>query len=129
MANRHPAIPTQQSARVIHYVDSTPAELTYPMHPALLAIRREQQKALYARWKQRQEVIAERDRKLRRFWLGFGAIIAVALLLGLGLAGWFLWQAIAALSLGVLAIPAVLLLIALLGFGGHKCVTVVQHWH
>ena len=32
------------------------------------------------RWKARQEAIAERDRKVRRFWLGFGAVIALALL-------------------------------------------------
>ena len=116
--------------RVIHYVDpSTLAELAYPLHPAQLAARRRQQQALYLRWKARQEAIAERDRKVRRFWLGFGAVLALALLTGLALVGWLVWQALAAVSLDALAVPAVIVLVAVLGVGGHRCVTVVQHWH
>ena len=128
MTKRLPA--TRPAARVIHYVDpATPAELTYPMHPAQLAARQRQQQAMYLRWKARQEAIAERDRKVRRFWLGFGAILALAVLAGLAFVGWFVWQALAAVSLGALAVPAVILLVAILGVGGHRCVTVVQHWH
>jgi len=117
-------------ARIIHYVNTaTPAELAYPMHPAELAAQQRREQVAYLRWKQRQEVIATRDRKVRRFWLGFGAIVAVALLTGLAVAAWLIWQALAAISLGVLAVPVVLLLAAVLGVGGHRCVTVVQHWH
>jgi fatty acid desaturase len=118
------------AAQVIHYVDpSSPAELAYPMHPGQLAARQRKQQAMYLRWKARQEAIAERDRKLRRFWLGFGTVIALATLTGLALAGWWIWQGLAAVSLGVLAVPVVILLVAALGVGGHRCVTVVQHWH
>ena len=77
----------------------------------------------------RQEAIAERDRKARRFWLGFGAVAALGVLAGLAVVAWLVWQALAALSLGVLATPVVILLVAVVGVGGHKCVTVVQHWH
>ena len=116
--------------RVIHYVDpATPAELAYPLHPAQLAAKQRQQRQLYLRWKARQEVIAARDRKVRRFWLGFGAVLAVGLLAGLALLGWLVWQALAAVSLGVLAVPALIVLVAVLGVGGHRCITVVQHWH
>ena len=129
MSKRLPAT-RPPMARVIHYVDpSTPAELAYPMHPGQLAARQRQQQALYAKWKARQEAIAERDRKVRRFWLGFGTVIALAMLAGLALAAWLVWQALTAVSLGVLAVPVVILLVAVLGVGGHRCVTVVQHWH
>ena len=128
MGKRLPA--TRPAARVIHYVDpATPAELAYPMHPAQLAARQRQQRALYLRWKARQEAVAERDRKVRRFFLGFGAVLALALLAGLGVVAWFVWQALTAVSLGMLAVPVVVLLVAALGVGGHRCVTVVQHWH
>ncbi len=116
--------------RVVHYIDpSTPAEGAYPMHPAQLAARQRQQHAMYLRWKARQEAIAVRDRKVRQFWLGFGAILALAVLAGLSALAWFVWQALAAVSLGALAVPVVILLVAALGVGGHRCVTVVQHWH
>ncbi len=129
MTKRLPAT-RPPAPRVIHYVDpATSAELAYPMHPAQLAARQRQQHVMYLRWKARQEAIAARDRKVRRFWLGFGAILALALLVGLAVLAWLVWQALAAVSLGVLAVPVVILLVAVLGVGGHRCVTVVQHWH
>jgi hypothetical protein len=84
---------------------------------------------MYLRWKARQEAIAARDRKLRGVWLGFGAVLALALLTALAVLAWLIWHALAAISLGVLAVPAVIVLAAVLGVGGHRCVTVVQHWH
>ena len=51
------------------------------------------------------------------------------MLAGLAALAWFIFQALAAISLGVLAVPVVILLVAVLGVGGHRCVTVVQHWH
>ena len=117
-------------ARVVHYVDpASSAELAYPLNPAQLAAKQQRDRALYARWKARQEAIAERDRQARRFWLGFGAILALALLAGLAVVAWLVWQFFAAISLGVLAVPAVILFVAVLGVGGHSCVTVVLHWH
>jgi hypothetical protein len=41
-------------------------------------------------------------------------------------AGWLLWVGI---GLGVLAVPALALILAGLAVGGHRCITVVQHWH
>ena len=112
---------------VIAYVDpATPAELAYPLTPAQLAARQRQQQAAYARWKTRQAAIAARDRKVRRFWLGFGAVIGLAVLAALDLAGWLLW---AGLGLGVLAIPVLIAAVVALAVGGHRCITVVQHWH
>ena len=113
--------------RVIHYVDpATPAELAYPLHPAQLAARQRQQQAVYLRWKARQDAIAVRDRKVRRFWLGFGAVLGLAVLAALAVAGWLLWTGI---GLGVLAVPVLAGLVAALAVGGHRCITVVQHWH
>jgi hypothetical protein len=123
-------LPATRPPRVIHYVDpGTPAELAYPLHPAQLAAKQRRDRALYAQWKVRQQAIVERDRKARRFWLGFGAILALALLAGLAVVAWLVWQLFAAISLGVVAVPAVIVLVAVLGVGGHRCVTVVQHWH
>lgn len=113
--------------RVIHYVNvATPAEVAFPMNPAELAARQRKEQAMYLRWKARQEAIAVRDRKVRRFWLGFGAVIGLAVLTGLVLAGWLLWTGI---GLGVLAVPVLIALVAVLAVGGHRCITVVQHWH
>ena len=126
MSRRLPATaPT--AARVIHYVDpATPAELAYPLSPGQLAARQRQQHTAYLRWKVRQDAIAARDRKVRQFWLGFGAIIGLALLATIVAAGWLLWTGI---GLGLLAVPLVFLFLAAIAVGGHRCVTVVQHWH
>jgi hypothetical protein len=115
------------AARVIHYADpATPVDPAYPLHPAQLAIQRKREAVLYAQWKKRQDAIAARDRKVRRFWLGFGAVIGVAVLGLLVAAGWLLW---AVLGLGLLAVPALAVIVAALAVGGHRCITVVQHWH
>lgn len=120
-------LPVTRPPRVVHYVNpATPAELAYPMSPAQLAARQRQQQAAYARWKTRQAAIAERDRKVRRFWLGFGASIGVAVLIVLAVAGWFVWSVV---GLGVLAIPVLIAGTAALAVGGHRCITIVQHWH
>ena len=121
-----PVLPRQ----VVHYVDTaTPAELTFPLSPAELAARREENQARYELWKVRQLAIAERDRKARRFWLGFGAVIALGVLTALGVGGWLLWQALAALNIGALAGPLLLVLVVIAGVGGHRCITTIQHWH
>jgi hypothetical protein len=118
-----------QPARVIHYVEpATDAELAYYTR-AQLAARRQEQQWLYARWQRRQAEISVRDRKLRRFWLGFGLILGLAVLTALGVAGWLVWQFLAGLGLGVLVVPVVLAGLLVAGLGGHRCVTVVQHWH
>ena len=127
MSRRLPA--TRVASRpVVHYADPANQHLIV-LTPAELAVKQEQDKILIARWRERREIQRERDRKVRRFWLGFGAIVALAALAGLTLVGWFIWQALTAISLGVLAVPVVIVLAALLGIGGHRCVTVVQHWH
>ncbi len=128
MSKRLPTMrPPMTAARVVHYVDpATTAELAYPLSPAQLAAKQQRDRVLYARWKARQLAIAERDRKVRRFWLGFGAVIGLAVLITLGVAGWLLWTG---LGLGILAIPLLIGGCAVLAVGGHKCVTVVQHWH
>ena len=113
---------------VVHYADPANQHLMV-LTDAELAAKAKQDRILIARWRERRRIQRERDRKVRRFWLGFGAVIALAALAGLLLVGWFIWQALTAISLGVLAVPAVIVLALLLGIGGHRCVTVVQHWH
>ena len=126
MNRRVPATRPPMS-RVIHYVDAaTPAELAYPMSPAQLAAKQRQQHVAYLRWKARQEAIAERDRKVRRFWLGFGAVLGLAALTALIVVGWLAWTVA---GLGVLAVPVLIGGVAALAVGGHRCITVVQHWH
>lgn len=126
MAKRLPTT-RPPAARVIHYVDpAMAAELAYPLNPAQLAARRDAQHRQYLTWKLRQEAIAERDRKVRRFWLGFGAVIGLAVLTTLIVAGWFAWTVA---GLGVLAVPVLVAGMAALAVGGHRCITVVQHWH
>ena len=112
-----------------------PAQPGQPRNPGVdrlaaeILARRAADRRNVQRWKARREAIAARDRKVRRFWLGFGAVIALAVLAGLAVLGWLIWQALAAISLSVLAVPVVLLLAAAIGVGGHRCITIVQHWH
>ena len=117
-------------ARVIHYPDpatrtADPARYTRPA----MAARRAEQQALYARWLVWQAAAAERDRKVRRFWLGFGAVVGTAVLAAVAMAGWLVWHAITATGLGVLAAPLVVVVLAGLVVGGRRCITIVQHWH
>ena len=128
MAKHLPA--PRRMSRPVQYIDAVPrvGEVTLVTR-AELAARRKREAEQYDRWRVRQMEIAERDRKVRRFWLGFGAVLALGFLIGLAIVAWLIWQALAAVSLGVLAVPVVILLIAVLGVGGHRCVTVVQHWH
>jgi hypothetical protein len=117
------------TTRVTHYVDPAPARAVVLLTPAQLAAQRREQHLLYARWAARQNAIAEHDRKVRRFWLGFGAIVAVAVLAGLAVLGWLAYRAVTGAGIGLLAVPAVVLAVAGLVVGGHRCITVVQHWH
>src|SRR5438046_3170636 len=98
--------------RVVHYPDpATRHDLAY-LTPAELAARRREQQLMYARWLVRQAAIAEHDRKVRRFWLGFGATVAVVVLVGLAVAGWLVYRAVTGAGLGLLAVPAVVLAVA-----------------
>ena len=119
-----PRMPVQP----VQYLDPATQQMVY-LTSAQFAAKQRQDAILYAQWRQRRRVQRERDRKLRRFWLGFGVVIGLAVLAGLVLVTWLIWQALAAVSLGVLAVPAVIVLVAVLGVGGHRCITVVQHWH
>jgi sterol desaturase/sphingolipid hydroxylase (fatty acid hydroxylase superfamily) len=129
MARNLPTPPRPRTpARPVQYLDPATQQMVY-LTPAQFAAKQCQDAVLYAQWRERRRVQRARDRKLRRFWLGFGAVIGLAVLVGLVLVTWLIWQALAAVSLGVLAVPVVILFVALLGVGGHRCVTVVQHWH
>lgn len=81
---------------------------------------------LYARWEQRQQALAERDRKFRQFWLGFGAVLALVFLGLVAVAVWWLWTV---LAIGALAIPVAILFAIAAAAGGHRCITIVQHMH
>jgi fatty acid desaturase len=122
-----PYLPAPQPAtRIVHYADPTaPAAGLQLMTERELAERREQDRVLYARWMVRRAEQAERDRKVRRFLFGFGAVVGLAVL---GAVAALVW-AIAAIGLGLLAIPAVILAVGGVAVGGHRCITVVQHWH
>jgi hypothetical protein len=100
----------------------------YRQHAAELAARRETDRILYLRWKQRQAAMAEKDRRNRTFLLGLGATVGVGLFTGLGVAAWLLWHALTSID-WLLVLPLALVALGLLGRVGHRCITVVQHWH
>ncbi len=129
MAKQLPVPARMPVPRVVHYADPAPRPELVLYTAAQLAARRREQQALYARWAARQAVIAERDRKVRRFWLGFGAVTGLALLAVLAVAGWLVWHAITATGLGLLAVPLIVLAVAGVVVGGQRCITIVQHWH
>ena len=124
-------LPVQQPAtRIIHYIDpaTSGGELASLTERELIA-RRKRDQILYTRWLARRAEIAERDRKVRRFWLGFGIVFGLAGLAAIGVLVWFVTHAAAAIGLGLLGIPLAILAVAGLAVGGHRCVTIVQHMH
>jgi hypothetical protein len=122
-----PTTPT----RVVHYIDPAPRADLVMYSPRQLAARRREQTAMYNRWVERQHAIAEHDRKIRRFLIGFGATVGLGLLAILAAAGWLVYRAITHVGAGTvhaglgLAALAVLATLA----GGSGCVTIVKHWH
>ena len=123
--NRYPTQRPPAAAQVVRYQQPAQPQVVLVTERQMAAYEAEQQ-ALRARWKARQDAIKARDAKVRQFWLGFGAVIALVLLTALVVAGWLLWTAV---GLGVLALPVVLVLSVAVTAAGHRCVTVVQHWH
>ena len=126
---------TPATRPAVHYgplPELTPAEraelVAYRRHAAQQAARREQDRILHARWRQRQAAIAERDGRTRKVLLGLGITVGVGVLAGLTAAVWLIWHAVTGID-WILALPLALAVLAALGAGGHRCVTVVQHWH
>jgi hypothetical protein len=116
---------TARPATALYQV-STPTGMAVYTHGELMAQRR-RDAAVRAAWKRRQAAIARRDRQVRRFMIGFGAVVGLAVVGLLAGVCWLLASVVAA-SLPVIAVVAVVVL-ALGGVVGHRCVTIVQHWH
>jgi hypothetical protein len=116
---------------VTHYVEATATGELIGYTPAQLAARQRRDAILYARRMHQRAAIAERDRRRRTVLLGLGATLGVGLLAGIGVAGWLLYTALAAINWWLVAGLAVIALVALgvLGRAGRGCTTVVQHWH
>jgi fatty acid desaturase len=110
---------------VVQYLDPATQQMVY-LTPAQFAAKQQRDAMLTAAWRRRRAAQRERDRKARRFWLGFGAVIGLAFLTGLVVLGWLIWTVV---GLGVLAVPVVLGLGCLVAAGGHRCITIVQHMH
>ena len=130
---RRPAARTGLARPVVHY-QPTPAPLTpadlvgYQRYAAEVAARRQQDRVLYLRWKQRQAAIAEHDRRARAFLLALATTVGVGVLAALALTVWLLWHAITGID-WILALPLAVIGLGVLGGAGHRCITVVQHWH
>ena len=128
MARRN-SIQTVQPVRVVHYVDpamQSDLQRYGLLNPAEIVRQQQRNTELYLRWKTRQAEIKEHDAKFRRMFLGFGAVIGLAFVAVVLLAGWLLWTVV---GLGVLAVPVVLGLGGIAAAGGHRCITIVQHMH
>src|SRR3954447_22448587 len=108
MAKQLPA--PRRMSRPVQYIDAVPrvGEVTLVTR-AELAARRRREAEQYLRWRLRQEELAERDRKVRRFLLGVGLAVGTGLLAAVGVAGWIVWHAFATAGVGLLAVPLVLL--------------------
>lgn len=134
MAHRTPARrPATRHHPDVLYLHQLEALAKRDTHQTEFVRRYPNDQVLYARWLARQAQIAEQDRKMRRSMAIFAAILGTVLLAIAGLFAWLCSQAIASVSnldadllLGGLF---VLLVLAGLIVGGHRCVTVIKHWH
>jgi hypothetical protein len=133
---RHPA--RHDTRPVVHYYpvpDPTAVDLAHPadlaayrQHVAEIAERRRTDRILYARWKQRRTETAARDRRNRRILLAVALPLTGGVLGTLGAAGWMLRHAMTGVN-GVAVVLLTLFGLVTLGGVGHRCITVVQHWH
>jgi hypothetical protein len=131
VSKRSTAIAPRTGIRVVYLPDPAVRHEVVHYSPAQLAAKRREQQRMYLQWKARQLAIAEHDRKVRRFCLGFGAIVGLGLLATLATVVWWLWHAITTATVHVNG-GLVLGLLAVLVVGakiGHRCVTTIQHWH
>jgi hypothetical protein len=129
MARRNLSVRPIQPVRVVHYVDpamQSDLQRYGLLNPAEILKQQQRNTELYLRWKTRQAEIKEHDKKFRRFWAGFGALVGLVFLVAVFVGGWLLWTV---LGLGALAVPVVLVIAGGLAFGGHRCITIVQHMH
>jgi Flp pilus assembly protein TadB len=127
-AHRRRPIPQPRpvmAEQLVPYFNAATQQMTYLTQAQLIAKQREDAR-LVARWQQRRDTQRQRDRQLRRFWLGFGAVIALVFVILLAVVGWWIWTVV---GLGVLAVPVVLFLGGVAAAGGHRCITIVQHMH
>ena len=84
---------------------------------------------LLARHTERRKTIKKQDRRNGLLLVGFGGVFALVLLTALIWVGWIAWQFLSTLGLGALAFPILILAAFASVVGGHRCITVVQHWH
>ena len=138
---KHLPVTTPGTPPVRYYpTPATAAPQLLVVTPARLAafeqrqqMARRAQRVAYARWRARQAVLAERDRRARRFMLGAGAVSAVVVLGVLAGCGWWAYHQVTRhsgdLITAAMAVGAIVGGLCLLGALGHRCVTIVQHWH
>jgi ABC-type spermidine/putrescine transport system permease subunit II len=88
-----------------------------------------QDRILYARWVERHEEQARRDRKTRSILIGAGAVFALTVLGLLAFILWWVANIAQSLGMALLVIPGAFVGISLLGLVGHSCVTTVTHRH
>ncbi len=120
--------PTAPARTDLHYLHNAATAEVIVYTPAQVAAKQRQDAILYARWRQRHAAQAARDRKARRFLLGLGITVGVGILAALAALAWLIVHALAGIGLPLIA--AVIAAVAGLGlFAGHRCITVVQHWH
>lgn len=113
--------------RVVHY--PSPPRTTLLLTPAQLRQQQARQRAEYAAWAVRMNAIAEQDRRARHRAAGFGAVLALGVLVVLGVGGWYLLHVLNDLAAGgsVTAAPdnaLVKLVLTVAGLGGGGLVTI-----
>lgn len=126
----------EQSRPVVHYypLPEQPAELVYPTAAEVaeqrrrMVAQRRRDAAHLDRWKQRRTEIAQRDHRARQFLLGLGAVVGTGLLAGVAAVVWVIWHALADVD-WIVVLPLAAFVLVALGVGGHRCITIVQHWH
>lgn len=134
--NRRVATPTQPRPTMHYYplpqenTDLAPAAMQALLlrTAAEVAAKRRRDAAQIKRWRQRQARIAEQDRRTRHFLLGLGAVVGTGVLGGMAVAVWAVARAFAAVD-WIVVLPLALFGLVALGIGGHRCITIVQHWH
>src|SRR5947209_6977749 len=118
---------------IVYYPQPTPPAAVSPWHSAEVARRRARAIAI-REWQARQAAIRERDRKVRHFLFGLGAVLGLAIVTAVAVAGWILYHAAGhagqwLAANGALIVAGAVIGLPLLAVGGHRCITTVIHRH
>lgn len=116
--------------RTVYLPDLAPARTDLALIDPTIAIataRRQEMKARILQDKARRDSLHAQDVKVKRFWVGFGAVVGFAVVVVAAAVTWWAYAQVG--SVGLLVLPATFLAGVVTVFLFHRCVFTLHHGH